>query len=195
MLLSPPNILDFLAWAPCLSYSCPNPKHISQCLVLRQHSVSLCGMNEWICHLSTFSVYDHLPFLLSFLLSPTSAYNPGRQCISVVMIQAFSGVFWRWLLLACKNRLLNIWDFFLADLTVRNLKFVMVKVFTWWKSVNTLYQGFRVLFWFRFFGSLFVSPPLPWFSQTWSCDSALTFINCVTLNNLLGISKTQFPHP
>lgn len=77
---------------------------------------------------------------------------------------------------------------------IENLKLVMVEVFTWWKLVNTLYQAFRVLFWFQFFGSLFVSPPLPWFSQTWSCDSAWTLINCMTLNNLLGISKTQFPH-
>ena len=198
MLLSPPNTLDSLAWAPWLSYSCPNPKHISQCLVLSHNSVSLCGMNEWMNEsvISLLSLFmTILPFFFLYYYPQPQPMIQGTQCNSVVMTQAFSGVFWGWLLLACKSRLLNIWDFFfLADLTVRNLKLVMVEVFTWWKSVNTLYQAFRVLFWFWFFGSLSVSSPLPWFSQTWNSDSALTLINCVTLDNLLAISKTQFPH-
>ena len=70
-----------------------------------------------------------------------------------------SGFFWSVLALApvgLQEQIVKYlgFFFFLADLTVRNSKLVMVKVFTWWKSVNTLYQGFRVLFWFRFFGSL-----------------------------------------
>lgn len=66
----------------------------AQGLVLSWYSVSLVEwMNEWICHLFTSSVHDHLSFLFFFfLLFPTPAYYPERQCITVVTTKAPSGV-------------------------------------------------------------------------------------------------------
>lgn len=115
-----------------LSYSYLNPKHISQGLVLSGYSVSLCGMNEWMDGFISW-VSCSWPSSLSSLPSPTPAYDPGRQCISVVATLAFSVVFWGWFLLACMSRLLNIWEFFLSW-----FKLLETWNWLWWKY---LYNG------------------------------------------------------
>lgn len=75
--LSLPNTLWALqAWAPCSSYSCLNPKGVSQGLGLSWYSISLCEgnerMNEWmnVSSHGCVSVHGYVPFLVSFLPFP-----------------------------------------------------------------------------------------------------------------------------